>query len=94
MRRKRPIQKKPQTIEKMVIRSHVDNYLNCKWIKCTNQKTQTGWADQNMCIYALPLTTSLYLIPKLYITITVKDVYQFSQSGARQKIKDNYSCKP
>ena len=25
------------------------------------QKTQTGWADENICIYAL--TTSLYLIP-------------------------------
>ena len=23
----------------------VTNYPNCKWIKCTNQKTQTGWVD-------------------------------------------------
>ena len=37
---------------------HINNYLNCKWIKCTNQKTWIGWADENMCTYALPLTTS------------------------------------
>ena len=30
---------------------------------------------------------------KKIITI-VKDVYQFSQSIARHKIKDNYNCKP
>ena len=29
-----------------------------------------------------------------YIITIVKDVYQFSQSIARQKIKDNYNCKP
>lgn len=28
-----------------------------------------------------------------YIITIVKDVYQFSQSIARQKIKDNYNCK-
>ena len=28
-----------------------------------------------------------------YIITTVKDVYPFSQSVARQKIKDNYNCK-
>ena len=25
---------------------HINNYLKCKWIKCTNQKTQTGWVDK------------------------------------------------
>ena len=24
---------------------HIDNYLECKWVKCTSQKT--GWADEN-----------------------------------------------
>ena len=33
------------------------NYLKCKWIKCINQKTQTDWVDENICLYALPLTT-------------------------------------
>ena len=23
----------------------VTNYPNCTWIKCTNQKTQTGWVN-------------------------------------------------
>ena len=36
-------------------------YLKCKWIKCTNQKTQTGWVDENKGMYALSLTTSLCL---------------------------------
>ena len=40
---------------------HINNCFKCKWIKCTDQKTQTGWADENMCVYALPLTTSLCL---------------------------------
>ena len=45
---------------------HIYNYLNSKWIKCINQKTLRG--DENMCIYALPFTTWLYLTPhKLYI---------------------------
>ena len=30
----------------------MDNYLKCKWIQCTNQKTETGWADEKMCMYA------------------------------------------
>ena len=40
-------------------------HLKCKWIKCTNQKTQTGWADENMCTYALLLTTSVCLTPQV-----------------------------
>ena len=28
-------------------------------------KRQIGWADENMCMYALPLITSLYLIPQI-----------------------------
>ena len=47
----------------------MDNYLKCKWIQCTNQKTQTGWTDENMCMYALPLTTSLSFTPQIVITL-------------------------
>ena len=39
--------------------------LNVDGLKCTNQKTQTGWVDENMCMCALPLTTSLCLTPKI-----------------------------
>ena len=28
-------------------------------------KNQNGRADKNMCIYAFPLNTSLYIIPKI-----------------------------
>ena len=48
---------------------HSDNYFKCKWIKYTNQKTQTVWVDENMCMYVLPLTTSLCLTPKLYLAV-------------------------
>ena len=49
----------------------MDNYLTCKWIKCPNQKTQTGWAFENMYMYALLLTILLCLTPppKLYVII-------------------------
>ena len=39
--------------------------LKCKQIKCTNQKTKTGWADENMCMYVLLLTTSVCLTPQV-----------------------------
>ena len=33
----------PKAMNKMAIRNiHIDNHLNCKWIKCSNQKTQAG----------------------------------------------------
>ena len=61
-RRKRPAQIKPRTIKKMVLGSYILIItLSVKWIKCSNQKTLIGWANENMCMYALPLTTSLYL---------------------------------
>ena len=58
--RKRPTENKPQTTKKMVIGSYI-SIITLKWIKCINQKTQTGWVDENMCVCALPLTTSLCL---------------------------------
>ena len=31
---------------------HIDNYFMCKWIKCINQKTQTGWVDEKrVCMH-------------------------------------------
>ena len=35
----------------------MDNYLKCKWIKCTDQKTQTSWADKK-------IKTSIYVVYK------------------------------
>ena len=35
----------------------INNYLKCKWIKCTNQKTWTDWVAGNMRMYVcIPLT--------------------------------------
>ena len=34
---------------------YINNYFKCKWIKCSNQKTQTGWMDtRRKHIYMLP----------------------------------------
>ena len=41
-RRKKNLQNQPKTIKKMAIYVYINNYLKCKWIKCVNQKTQTG----------------------------------------------------
>ena len=41
--KKKDIQNQPRTIKKMAIRTYVSTItLNCKWIKCCDQKTQTG----------------------------------------------------
>ena len=38
--------------------------------------------------------TQWYEVNNSYIPTMVKDVYQVSQSIARQKIKGHYNCKP
>ena len=43
--KKKDLQNQPQTINKMAIKKmkiYINNYFKCKWIKCSNQKTQTG----------------------------------------------------
>ena len=37
--------------------------LNVNELKAST-KRQTGWADENLCMYALPVTMSLYLTPQ------------------------------
>ena len=37
--RKKSNKNKSKTINKMAIRTHISNYLKCKWTKCPNQKT-------------------------------------------------------
>ena len=41
-RRKRPTKTNPKQLRKGNRHIHIDNNLECKWIKCPNQKTQTG----------------------------------------------------
>ena len=48
---------------------------------------------QNSVIFLLTNRNTMVLSNSYIITI-VKDVSQFSQSITRQKIKDNYNCKP
>ena len=64
-RRKRPKGNKLKIISKMVVRvRHIHDNTKCKWVKCTNQKILTGWVDENLCLYAFPITTSLCLTPQ------------------------------
>ena len=57
-RRKRPTQNKPKTIKKMVIGSHILMItLTVNGLNAPTKRHKSGWADQNMCIHALSLTT-------------------------------------
>ena len=35
----------PKQLRKWHRNIYINNYFKCKWIKCSNQKTQTGWMD-------------------------------------------------
>ena len=41
-RRKTPTITNPKPFKNGNRNIHINNYLKCKWIKCSNQKTQTG----------------------------------------------------
>ena len=59
-RRKRPTENKPNTIKKMVIESYISIItLNVNGLNAPD----IDWADEDKCMYALPLTTSLCLTP-------------------------------
>ena len=47
----------------------MDNYLKCKWIKCTNQKTQTGWWMKTCACMHFHLPHHSVDLPKLYAII-------------------------
>ena len=54
---------KPKAIKKMVIRSYILIItLNVNGLNAPT-KRQTGWLEENMCMYALPLTASFFLTP-------------------------------
>ena len=54
--------RKTKTIKKMVIGSYISRItLNVSRLNTPTKRLQTDWVDENMCMYALPLTTSLYL---------------------------------
>ena len=44
-REEKDLQNKPPKIKKTAIGTFINNYFKCKWIKCSNQKTQTGSMD-------------------------------------------------
>ena len=70
-RRKRTTMNKPQTIENGSRIKHMDNSLKCKWIKCTNQKTDWlgDWIHVLVCspTYHITLLDSPNCIKLFYI---------------------------
>ena len=54
-RRKRPTKNKFKTIKKLVIGA----YISIITLNVNRLQAPTGWADENVCMYALLLTTSL-----------------------------------
>ena len=53
------MESKSKTIKKTVIGSYISiTTLNVNRLNAPTKK-QTDWVDENMCMYALPLTTSL-----------------------------------
>ena len=64
-KRRKDLQKITKTIKKAVLGSYLLILtLNGNGLNALN-KRQIGWADENMCMYALPLITSLYLTPQI-----------------------------
>ena len=57
-RRKRPIEKTQDNLENGSRIIHTDNYLKCKWIKCTNQKTDwlDWWKHVHVCTSSYHIT--------------------------------------
>ena len=52
---------------------HIDNYLKCKWINCTNQMTETGWVDENVHVCSVTYHITLLKFPNsMYLFYTVR----------------------
>ena len=64
-----PIENKPQTINKMAIGSYISIItLNVNGLNVPTKRQRLAWWVK-MCMYALPLITSLYLTPKFDVII-------------------------
>ena len=63
-----------------------------KWLQVFLIDPNSGYTE----FYYFSVDQSWYngIKSNSYINTIVKGVYQFSQSISKQKIKDNYNCKP
>ena len=73
----------------------MNNYFKCKWVKCSNQKTQAGWMDtKTRPIYMLstrnPLQTSRHILIKLTKTKHKERLLK----AAREKQQVTYKANP
>ena len=68
----------------MTIGTYINNYFKWKWIKCSNQKTQTGWMDSKIRpIYMLSVKPTSDL--KTHIDWKWEDGKIYSLTNGKQK---------
>ena len=66
---------------------YINNYFKCKWSKCSNQKTQTGWMDTKtrpIYIYICCLQET-HFRPKDTHRLKVRGWKNISPANAKQK---------
>ena len=69
-RRKKIYKSNPKQLRKSQV---INNYFKCKWIKCSNQKSQTGWWIQNK--------THIYAVYKKPTSDRPQDTYRLKVRG-------------
>ena len=63
---------------------YINNYFKYKWIKCSNQKTQTGWMDtKTRPIYML--STITHVRPKDTYKLKVRGWKNIFHANGKQK---------
>ena len=66
-RERKDLQKQTQINQENANRNiHINNYLKCKWIKCTNQKIQTDWMDTETRPIYMMLTETHFRLRDTY----------------------------
>ena len=76
---------------------YINNYFKCKWIKFSNQRTQTGWMDKKTRpVYMLstrnPLQTSRHILIKLTKTKHKERILKTTKKKQRVTYKGNSKC--
>ena len=51
--KKKDLQINPKQLESSNRNIYINSYLKCKWIKCSNQKTQPEWTQKQTHVYTV-----------------------------------------
>ena len=84
----------------MAIGTHINNYVECKWIKCSNQKTQTGWLDTKTRSIYICCLQETHFRPKVTYKVKVRGWKNIFHANGKQRkagvailISDNIDLK-